>query len=193
MKHCKARSLLLSLLLAVGPGSLAHAAHLVTFTRGQSIVVQSYEKRGSWYYFVLDGGGEVGVPIARVTRIEDYEAPPETAPAPGVAAVLTPPATPAGAPGAAGANEAPASGSAPQANAANPAASPGANVLSHGNDWRFGAKMSGGPTLQPLGGGIRKPPGMGGGMGAQGRGAGMIGSTGQFNRPQPPPANQPNQ
>lgn len=193
MKHFKARSLLLSLVLAVGPASLAHAAHLVTFTRGQSIVVQSYEKRGNWYYFVLDGGGEVGVPIGRVTRIEDYEAPPETAVAPGAAAALTPPATPAGTSGAAGVNAAPSSGSAPLANAPNSAASPGTNVVGHGNDWRFGAKMSGGPSIQPLGGGIRKPPGMGGGMGAQGRGQGMMGPAGQFNRQQAPPANQPNQ
>lgn len=54
----------------------ADAAQLVTFYRGQAIVVQSVEKRGAWYYFVLEGGGEVGVPVSRVARIEEYEAPP---------------------------------------------------------------------------------------------------------------------
>ncbi len=54
----------------------ADAAQLVTFYRGQAIVVQSVQKRGSWYYFVLEGGGEVGVPVSRVARIEEYEAPP---------------------------------------------------------------------------------------------------------------------
>jgi len=143
------------------------AANLVTFTRGQSIVVQSVEKRGIWYYFVLDGGGEMGVPASRVSRIEEYEAPPASA----VPAAPAPPVSMQ-------------TSSAPQGSAASPAGQPAAdnagqpgqpavaaqnsqdnsNVLSHDrNENRFRARMTGGPAIQQGGGGMRKPAGMIGG------------------------------
>ena len=154
--------------LAAGAASPAQASHLVTFTRGSSIVVQNVEKRGSWYYFILDGGGEMGVLINQVAHIEDYEAPPPSAlvaaagqsmpaPSPSVSPQVASaaPETGAGDPG----SVAPSPGSvAPADNAA-------ANVMSRGNDWRFRARMSGGPSMQQGGGGLRKPPGMGGGVG----------------------------
>ena len=40
--------------------SLAGADQLVTFVRGQSMVAQSVEKRGTWYFLTLEGGGELG-------------------------------------------------------------------------------------------------------------------------------------
>jgi|GEM_PF-2039391 len=156
--------------MASGAALPAQAAHLVTFTRGQSIVVQSFEKRGVWYYFILDGGGEMGVQANQVAQIEDYEAPPASA-IPAVPAGSAPP-MPAPAPSPApqvssGAPEtvqgAPGTG-APPAGAAAPADNAAGNVMSRGNDWRFRARMSGGPSIQQ-GGGLRKPPGMGGGVG----------------------------
>jgi len=185
------RALPLALLLAVSAAaSQAQAAHLITFTRGQSIVVQSAEKRGNWYYFTLDGGGEMGVLASQVARVEDYEAPPPSAlastteqptPSPG------PAAAPQGAPvdnnggqqmGAVGADQ--------QAVAAQPAGEPTANVMSRGDDWRFRVKMSGGPSIQPGGaGGMRKPPGMGGGAGRGGIQNGA--NQNPYNRRTPPP------
>ena len=38
----------------------AVAGQLVTFSRGHSLVVQSAERRGDWYYLTLDGGGQIG-------------------------------------------------------------------------------------------------------------------------------------
>lgn len=64
-------------------GILAPAAvadQLVNFKEGRSLVVKSSEKRGEWYHLVLEGGGELGVPVNRVASIEEYEPPP-----PGVA------------------------------------------------------------------------------------------------------------
>ena len=85
------------ILVGSGAASPAQAAHLVTFTRGQSIVVQSFEKRGAWYYFILDGGGEMGVQANQVVRIEEYEAPPPSA-LPPLPAPVMPTQAPAGAP-----------------------------------------------------------------------------------------------
>ncbi|MCI0567495.1 MAG: hypothetical protein L0Z52_04775 [Acidobacteria bacterium] len=174
------------ILVASGAASLAQAAHLVTFTRGQSIVVQSIEKRGAWYYFILDGGGEMGVLASQVARIEEYEAPPPPALAsapqqslpaqvPGPETQASPGVNPAGPEsGSAGAN--------PQAGAVAPADDPAGNMMSRGgNDARFRAARSGGPSMQQ-GGGMRKPPGMGAGVGV-----GRIGPPNQYNRRTPPP------
>jgi hypothetical protein len=176
------------ILVGFGAASTAQAAHLVTFTRGQSIVVQSYEKRGTWYYFILDGGGEMGVQANRVARIEEYEAPPPSALAPAPA-----PSMPTQAPGVApqvssgvnpGGPESGYAGSAPatdpQAGVVAPAEDSAANVMSRGNDQRFRAARSGGPSMQQGGGGVRKPPGMGTGAG--------VGRINPYNRrTQPPP------
>jgi hypothetical protein len=179
---------LVFLWMASGAASPVQAAHLVTFTRGQSIVVQSFEKRGVWYYFILDGGGEMGVQVNQVVQIEDYEAPPPSAIAPAAAPAMPPPPSappqvssgaPEPGPGAPG-TAAPPSGAAPSADNA------AANVMSRGNDWRFRARMSGGPSIQQGGGGLRKPPGMGGGVGV---GRILTNNTNQNpnNRQVPPP------
>ena len=184
---------LVFILVGFGAAAPAQAAHLVTFTRGQAIVVQSYEKRGTWYYFVLDGGGEMGVLAHQVARIEEYEAPPPPAlaaapapsmptPAPGTAPQVSPGANPGG--------PEPGTGVAPpvdpQAGAVAPQGDSTANVMTRGNDWRFRAKQSGGPSIQMGGGGMRKPPGMGAGVGV-----GRIGN--RRTPPQAPPTDTPTQ
>jgi len=125
------------------------AAQLVTFTRGQSIVVQSAEKRGAWYYFILEGGGEMGVPVGRVALIEEYEPPPASAVAaaapsvPRVAAVS--PAQQTAGPAMVPGNPAQpvAGGQQASASATQP------NVAAQGNDdWRYKVKMSGGPKRE---------------------------------------------
>ena len=55
-------------MIAVGA---LQAEQLVTFIRGQSIVVQSTEMRSGWYYFTLEGGGEIGVPVMQVASVEE--------------------------------------------------------------------------------------------------------------------------
>ena len=170
------------ILVGSGVASPAQAAHLVTFTRGQSIVVQSFEKRGTWYYFILDGGGEMGVQVNRVVRIEEYEAPPPSA-LPPLPAPVMPTQAPAVAPQvSSGVNPGgPESGSGtePQAGAVAPAEDSAANVMSRGNDQRFRAARSGGPSMQQ-GGGMRKAPGVGTGAG--------VGRINPYNRrTQPPP------
>lgn len=202
MRHSRARLLAMGFLTALLVSAPAiQAANLVTFTRGQSIVVQSYEKRGSWYYFILDGGGEMGVPAGHVTRIEEYEAPPAPAvspdptPASPVAMQTSSPAPAGGSPSAPmGTNNA-------QPSAQNPAvATPNgqdpSNVMAPGyNDARFRARMSGGPAMiQPGAGGMRKPAGMGGGMG-RGRIGGNPNDPSQnpYYRRDPPQTGTPNQ
>jgi hypothetical protein len=115
----------------------------VTFARGQSIVVQSVEKRGAWYYFILEGGGELGVPVNRVATIEDYEPPPVSA----VAAAPVAPAVPAVSPEpqqtAAGNPAVPAAGG-QQAGPGSTPPAPQPNVVEQGeDDWRY--KIRGGP------------------------------------------------
>ena len=199
-RHTVAMSLLIA---ALGPVSLARAASLVTFARGQAIVVQSVEKRGSWYYFVLEGGGEMGVPVNRVVRIEEYEAPPPSTAAPAVAVTPGPAAVPgspaqqAGAPSAgspqAGVNPPGAPGD-PQAGSKSPQ-NPGANVVSQGDDdWRYRVQVPGGPRAQEDGaGGVRKAGGISP-MGAGGRLQGYGGRPLPYGRRPPvvPPQQQRN-
>jgi hypothetical protein len=164
------RTMRLTVVLAsalLGAGTL-QAAQLVTFARGQSIVVQSSEKRDGWYFFTLDGGGQVGVPLAQVASVTEYEAPPPAAPAspvapaPGVAAAH--PAAAPGRPMAAGTHPAPGQGSPMAAGTVAPG-SPGgnpvpatANTMAPGQeDWRYKARMSGGPRI---GGAQRGPYGI---------------------------------
>jgi translation initiation factor IF-2 len=140
-----------------GAAGTLQAAQLVTFTRGQSIVVQSSEKKGAWYYFQLEGGGEIGVPASRVASVEEYEAPPP-APAggavPGPVAAPNPPA--ASAPGQPAPQAQSGSPGSPMAQAApgqqaDPGKQPDSrlNTASPGqDDWRYKVRMSGGPRLQ---------------------------------------------
>jgi hypothetical protein len=143
--------IIVALLASLSATGVIQAAQLVTFDRGQSIVVQSVEKRGGWYYFTLEGGGELGVPVNRVASIENYEPPPVlaavNAAAAAVAAVAAaPPASP---PATAG-EPAPAVAGGQQAQEgppAPPASQP--NVAAQGqDDWRYKVKMSGGPKRQ---------------------------------------------
>jgi hypothetical protein len=174
---------ILAALLAVA--GAAGAAQLVTFTRGQAIVVQGVERRGAWYYFTLDHGGEMGVPVNRVARIEEYEAPPGAPAVPEPAAVASaPPAAspgvvPATTPqGAAGATEAP---PADAASRPDPAAAAGTNVAAPGaEDWRYKVRMSGGPMRKEVGMAPNGPGGPGG------RGP-MGGRMGQRRFPPQPP------
>ena len=171
MKHPlrfgRATRLALAIMVMMLAGTVAGAAQLVTFTRGQSIVVQSSEYRGGWYYFTLEGGGQVGVPADRVAKIEDYEAAPASPPAAAPAAAAAPqPAQAVPAP--AVTSNSPAA--APQA--AQPVAGPvhqppsQPNVAAQGNDdWSYKARMSGGPrqlTANPYGmAGAKAAPGGG--------------------------------
>jgi hypothetical protein len=189
-------------MIAAGAVSPARAAHLVTFTRGQSIVVQSFEKRGTWYYFILDGGGEMGVPLSRVTRIEDYEAPPPSA-------VASAPAQPMQAPAPVSGSQAPVavnsgapengSGGSPdvQAGAPMPGDDPAANDPDQIEGWRRsrmnGVDNQGGAgSTQGPGGGIRKPARMGGAAGA-GRLQGYPNNPNNnpYNRRRPPQTGNP--
>jgi len=135
--------LLCAVLFAAGG---IQAAQLVTFTRGMSIVVQRAEKRGEWYYFILEGGGEMGVPASRVALIEEYDAPPASAAAQSVPRVAA--ASPAQQP--AGGAMAPGNPAQPVAGgqqATPPATQP--NVAAQGNDdWRYKVRMSGGPKRE---------------------------------------------
>lgn len=176
----------------LGSLSYLHAEHLVTFQRGQSIVVQSAEKRGNWYYFVLEGGGEMGVPAQRVARIEEYEAPPAPAVAPGTAPMAAAPASPVPSPGQPSGDPASAAQAAPQANAAltatpndgNQNPDSRANTMSRGDDWRYRTKMPGGPRLLQEGpGGIR---GMGQGNRPGGARGGYLGQPGVQGGRRPP-------
>jgi hypothetical protein len=180
------------LFVTLGSLSFGHAEHLVTFTRGQSIVVQSAEKRGNWYYFVLDGGGEMGVPASRVAHIEEYEAPPAPAVAPGTASTAAaPPAVPpsSGQPSAdpaSSAQAAPPSNVAPVANPddGNQNQDSRANTMARGDDWRYRAKMSGGPRVLDDGpGGIRR---MGQGNRPMGGRGGYLGQPGAPGSRRPP-------
>jgi len=199
MRWSSSRVLIVAFFLVAAPASLLQAANLVTFTRGQSIVVQSVEKRGAWYYFVLEGGGEMGVPASRVVRIEEYEAPP---PSVGVPAAVPPPNVPPPSTSqqpAISAMDARATGGAAggadsQTVAQTPPPAPPseatANVLAHGDDWRYKARMSGGPKPNSPGG-MRKPGGMAGPMGGnrlQG-GASVLGPM--HRRPPVVPPEQP--
>ena len=155
---------------ALGLAADAGAAQLVTFTRGHSIVVQTAEKRGNWYYFTLDGGGEMGVPVKQVARMEEYELPPASsapqgadAPAPQPTAAV-PGNPPAAAPPAMGGN--PSGSPASQGNAVDPAGAPsapsadGVGVVAPGgeSDWRSRVKM-GNAGRNPSG--QRQPNGLG--------------------------------
>jgi len=169
----------LFLLVTFASPSYVHAENLVTFTRGQSIVVLSAEKRGNWYYFVLEGGGEMGVPASRVAHIEEYEAPPAPAVAPGTDPTAAAPPAPAPSSGQPSVAPASAAQAAPSPNVA-PAANPDdanqnpdsrANTMAPGDDWRYRTKMSGGP--RPLDDGRRmgqgnRPGNARGGYGQQG-------------------------
>ena len=198
MKRRESKAMMLAFFLALGPCSSALAAQLVTFTRGQAIVVQSVEKRGSWYYFILDGGGEMGVPASRVARIEDYEIPPQSA-----AALAAPPAAPTSsvpnspqAPVpmvAPGGGEAEIQGSLSTAPPQVPPSSgdPAGNVVTQGDDdWRYRVRMGGGPRMQSVGGGIRKAAGMGRPMGPGGM-QGDNPNQNPFNRRPPLPPTPP--
>ncbi len=172
LPHCgRSARLIAAIAVMTLAGSAATAAQLVTFARGQSIVVQSSEYKGGWYYFTLEGGGQVGVPADRVAKIEDYEAAPPLAPAaapPGAA-----PAVAANAPGAQAAAKPVAAAGSPAAPAAMQPASGAVpqppsqpNVAAQGNDdWRYKARMSGGPrpvAVSPYGmAGVKTAPGGG--------------------------------
>jgi len=137
----------------------APAVQLVTFVKGQAIVVQSAEKRGAWYYLVLEGNGEIGIPATRIARIEEYEAPPPSttpqppspvpngAPASPVNPSVQPISPPAGTP----------SGAVEQGTLPPP---PNTNVGAPGSEaWRNRQGMMGGPQA-----GGRRMGGAGGGM-----------------------------
>ena len=186
---------MLACFLGLGPFSSVLAAQLVTFTRGHSIVVQSAEKRANWYYFTLDGGGEIGVPASRVARIEDYEAPPPSAGALQASAPqpyspnISQSTNPSQGPGGVGTDL---NGSAANVPLQVPSADAAANVVSHGDeDWRYKVRMSGGPKLQTSGGGIRKPAGMGRPMGAGGLMPGGNPNQNPYARRPPIPPNPP--
>jgi len=197
------RTAVFATMFALGLAANAAAEQLVTFTRGHSIVVLSSEKRGNWYYFALEGGGEMGVPVNQVARMEEYEPPPNALPAGQAAAqepprVTATPTPPSAAPSANGSNP---SAPANDASAVNPAATnqipppgaKGAEVPQADDDWRTKVKMGGGRSQA---GGSRKPGGMGG-WGAN-RLQGGQGNANPYNRrppnqpPQQPPA-QPQQ
>jgi hypothetical protein len=171
------------------------AAQLVTFTRGQSIVVQSSQKRGEWYYFTLEGGGEIGVPAARVASVEEYE----SLPAPAAPAAALPPAavsaTGSGAPLAAASKpqgdvsvQPP-----PVAQAAAPGKNPGApatNSMAPGqDDWRYKVRMGGGPRMGMQG---STPYGLANPGGRVPFGAPRQPPPGQQQRPPQPPQNPQN-
>lgn len=158
-------NLILILAIVAGTVSSVSAAQLVTFNRGQAIVVESVDHRDDWYYLTLEGGGEMGVPASLVARIENYEVPPPSAAA-AATGYTTPPAassTPAAGPGMANPPAGPspspvANGTAgpspsPAANgSSNPAENPAAaNVMAQSDDWRYKVRMSGGPRqLGPM-------------------------------------------
>jgi hypothetical protein len=165
----------ISLLAAVmAVAGAAGAAQLVTFTRGQAIVVQGVEKRGVWYYFTLDHGGQMGVPVNRVASIEEYEAPAGAPATPAPEAVAaTPPAPNPGVAPATNPEGAPAPAEPPPADMASrpdPASAAGTNVAAPGTeDWRYKVRMSGGPKRKEVGMSPNGPggPGMRGPMGGR--------------------------
>ena len=169
MTRPRIRTVVFTSALALGLAANAGAAQLVTFTRGHSIVVQAAEKRGNWYYFTLEGGGEMGVPVKQVARMEEYDLPlapaapqsPGAPEAPRVTAVPNPPpsapATPGATPQDANAVDPSARGQAPTADAAGA-------VVPDGEDWRSRVKMGvgGGGAGRSQQFGTRKVGGMGG-------------------------------
>jgi hypothetical protein len=178
--------------LALGLAAEAGAAQLVTFTRGHSIVVQAAEKRGNWYYLTLEGGGEMGVPVKQVAKMEEYDLPiapaaPEAAaqPAPQRATIPEPP--PAAVAPRGDSSEAPSpDGNVVDANGM-PQAPPAEGVEgvvdpNGADDWRSRVKMNVGANKSQPGGG-RKPIG--------GWGAGRPPGANPFNRR--PPNQQPQQ
>ncbi len=197
MNRQKIRTAIFTSVFALGLAANAGAAQLVTFTRGHSIVVQTAEKRGNWYYFTLEGGGEMGVPVKQVASLEEYDLPPAAAapdtPAaqqpPRVTAVPNPPPTAPDVPAALQSNP----GDAPpqDGSAVNPPAAGqpqadagGAPAPNGAEDWRSRVKMNVGGRSQQLSG--RRPGGGMGGYGANGQAA----AVNPFNRrnkpPQPP-------
>jgi hypothetical protein len=126
----------------------ARAAKLVTFERGQAMVVQGAERRGSWYYFSLEGGGEFGVPVNRVSRIEDYEAPPASVPAAPANQMVSAPG--AGVPPGSVAVPLPGAGGNPVAGGqpAGAGAHPGPEIPTDPQAWRERVSMPGGPRIQ---------------------------------------------
>ena len=196
VRLASSQGIIVALLASLSATGVVQAAQLVTFDRGQSIVVQSVEKRGGWYYFTLEGGGELGVPVSRVAGIENYEPPPVLAAvhaaAAAVAAVAAPapasppvstvaqPATPGEpAPAVTGgeqAQEEPAG--------APPASQP--NVATQGqDDWRYKVRFSGGPKRQTA-----SPYNVGGAGGRNPLSGKRVPPGGQ--RLIPPPAQQQN-
>lgn len=171
--------LLCAVLFAAGG---IQAAQLVTFTRGMSIVVQRAEKRGEWYYFILEGGGEMGVPASRVALIEEYDAPPASAQSVPRVAAASPAQQPAGGAMAPGNPAQPVAGG---QQATPPATQP--NVAAQGNDdWRYKVKMSGGPKRE-----LPNPRGAGA-AGARGPLSGKIVPPGAQRRPPPQQQNPQN-
>jgi len=159
--------------LIVGLSAFARpavAGQLVTFTRGQALVVQSAERRGEWYYLTLDGGGQIGVPAARVLRVEEYEAPPPppapvlpppTYPVP-AAAQVTPPVAVQGAAGLP--NPASTQPGSVAADAPDPLAAERRAVEEAPQDWRSPIDRRNGPQQRPMGGfSVFKPGATGGG------------------------------
>lgn len=190
------RTAVFTSVLALGLAADAGAAQLVTFTRGHSIVVQAAEKRGNWYYFTLEGGGEMGVPVKQVARMEEYDLPlaaaaPQTPGSPEPARVTAapnpPPAAPSAPPSAAAAMEGNPGGQAPQdgnaidpSGAEQPQAQDAGAVPPNGEDWRSKVKMGVGGRNQQFG--TRK---VGTGLGAN-RQPGAPGVN-PFNRRNKPP------
>lgn len=172
----------------------AVAGQLVTFTRGQSLVVQSAEKRGDWYYLTLDGGGQIGVPAARVLKVEEYEAPPP-APAPvrpptypvPSAAQAPPPAAPQG--GAGMPIPAVSQPGSVATDASDPLAAERRAVEEGPQDWRSPIDRREGPRPRAMGGFSVRKPGGGGGRPP------MVGQGGFRRPPRPPqdPNNPPQQ
>ncbi|HEU5179685.1 MAG TPA: hypothetical protein VFW45_02770 [Candidatus Polarisedimenticolia bacterium] len=177
MNRQKIRTAIVASAFALGLAANASAAQLVTFTRGHSIVVQTVEKRGNWYYFTLDGGGEMGVPVKQVASLEEYDLPPAAA-APDAAAQQPPrvtavpnppPSAPDAAPAPAALQSNPGDAPAQQdPNAVDPTAGgqhPGdvGNAAPNGSeDWRSKVKMNVGGRSQQLAPGRRQGAGMGG-------------------------------
>ena len=73
------RLAVVSALLLLGAGAMfapAFAAHRITLASGNHLEALAYRVDGHLIIFSLPGGGEIGVPIRNVVRIEERELPP---------------------------------------------------------------------------------------------------------------------
>ena len=197
MNRPKIRTAVFTSALALGLAANAGAAQLVTFTRGHSIVVQAAEKRGNWFYFTLEGGGEMGVPVKQVARMEEYDLPlasaaPQAPGSPEPQRVPAAPNAPPGAPATPAAMEGNPGSQPPQdGNAVDPSAAEqpqpldaAGAVLPNGEEWRTRVKKNVGMGQQL---GTRRA----GGMGGANRQQGMPGPNPYNRRPPNKPPQQP--